>query len=343
VSVVVACYRDSDFISRCVNSVLEHTDGIEYEVIVVNYGWSVELALPCESGGIPIRVVNIPDNIGYSEANNIGLRLARAELVAFLNNDTIVTKGWLSELRRAVVSDDRIAAAQSKLLLLDHPDLIDSVGHVVNPLGFLRAKGYLEKDLGQYDSVTDICILQPASCLIKKRVLDEIGFFDGDFFWGHEDTDFSIRAHLMGYRLVLAPSSVVYHKRSATLVRMPEEFIAYYSRRNIMIALVKNYQLRTLLWVLPLHLVFIVGISLWYLQRGDLECFGAVYRALYWILRNARSILRERTLVQDSRLMDDRELFRLMDPISIAEVLQRRKDGTLAKRHLTVGNRDATT
>ena len=119
-------------------------------------------------------------------------------------------------------------------MLLDHPERFDSVGHIIDPLGFLRARGYMQLDNGQYDKPLEICIVQPAACLIRKEIIEKIGLFDSLYFWGHEDTDLSLRLHLIGYKIVMSPKSIVYHKRSATLSRIPEEFIVYYSRRNIL-------------------------------------------------------------------------------------------------------------
>lgn len=350
VSIIIVSYNYNNIglslTRNCLKWLLKNTIYPNFEVIVVNYGSKEKLTIDelfdSELLAKVKRVVilNTPHNIGYSGANNIALKQSRGRFVVLLNNDTRVTKGWLWQLYRTIkVSNDNVAAVQSKLLLMDFTNRIDSVGHVINPIGFLRAKGYLERDQGQYDRELKICVIQPAACIIRRDVLKKIGLFDSMFFWGHEDTDFSLRARICGYELILEPKSIVYHKRSATISRMPEEFVVYYSRRNILLTMLKTYQVRTLIRVLPLHLFVILIILMWYLWNRKYGCFLAVIRALFWIMRNFKLVVEKRRRVQQTRKISDRELFRVMDKINFHYLLRARKYGSLTTLHLELAER----
>jgi len=360
ISIIIATYGTIGlkYVKSCVHSILKNTKYPRYEIIIVNYGTSEKLTLECLLNSnsnvtdVPILILNIPRNLGYSGANNLGLKHARGEYIVLLNNDTRVTKGWLTRLYETLKSDDLIIAVQSKLRLMDFPDRIDSVGHTINPLGFLRAKGYLEKDVGQYDEQLDICVIQPASCIMRREALENIGLFDELFFWGHEDTDFSLRARICGYKLVLEPRSIVYHRRSPTISQAEEEFIIYYSRRNMLMTMIKNYEMKTLFIILPVHLFLILVMSLWYLFRRKpnrklkplnkksleaskrLSCFMSVVYALIWILKNMRVIIKGRYAVQSMRKISDKELFKVMDRIDFHRIIKSKKYGSLMKLHL---------
>ena len=336
ISIIIANYKDKRYIRHCVSSILKNTTYPNYEIIIVNYGWKKRLKISDLTSHCRKRILilNIPANIGYSSANMIGLKYAKGSFIALLNNDTIVTKEWLRHLYAVIKSDAKIAAAQSRLMLMDLPNRIDSIGHIIDPLGFLRAKGYLKRVQKMQSAIMEACIIQPAACLVRRRVIDEIGLFCEEYFWGHEDTDFSLRALICGYKLIVALNSVVLHKRSATLSHMPEPFIVYYSRRNILMTILKNYQLRSLALILPVHLALVTAMAIWYLYHNKPDCTIAVFRAISWNIKNIRKILKRRYIVQKLRRVDDKTLFSYMDRINIHRILQNRKLGSLSTIHL---------
>ena len=336
ISIIVVSYDGLALTERCLKSILENTEYPNYEVILVFYGSSPPKASP--SPDPRIRMIRVEGNIGYSEANNLGLRHARGQFIAFLNNDTVVERGWLKALYDILTaSGPDVAAVQSKLLLLGHHGRIDAVGLAFSPLGFLRPVGFMEPDEGQYDSVHELCVIQPAACLIRRSVIEEVGgLFDPDYFWGHEDTDFSIRLHLRGYRMLFCPSSVVYHVRSATISRARPESLTYYFRRNVLLTMLKNYGLKMLLRYLPAHLAILTGMVLWYLASGQGLHALAVLKALWWNLRNLKATLAKRALIQARvRKVPDEVLVEKLKGPSLVEIFSARRMGPLTTVHLS--------
>ena len=337
ISIVIVNFNGKNYITRCVTSILKNTIYPNFEIIIVDNGstdGSLEELDNKFSGINKINIIRLEKNVGYSKANNIGVRYSKGKFIALLNNDTLVSRGWLIELYKVLISDEKIACVQSKLLLMDKFNKIDSVGHAVDPLGFLRAEGYLEIDKGQYDYLKDICVVQPAACLIKREVIDEVGLFDDDYFWCHEDTDLSFRLHLAGYRIVLSPKSIVYHKRSATVSKFPEYFILYYCRRNILMTLLKCYELKHIFTLIPLHVLFTLGLALLYLFNGKYYNFRAIIKAHIWNLMNLNRTFKKRAGIRKIRLISDRELFKKLDKINIYSLITRSKMGPLVTLHL---------
>ena len=339
ISIIVVSYDGSELTERCVRSVLKNTRYPNYEVIVVKYGPKATEGLK-DIEGPRVKVVRIPKNVGYSEANNIGLRHARGSFLAFLNNDTIVTDGWLKALYELLASSGPdVAAVQSKLRLAYRPERIDAVGMEFSPLGFLRPVGYMELDRGQYDRVTELCVIQPAACLIRREALARVGgLFDPDYFWGHEDTDLSLRMHLAGYRMLLCPSSLVYHVRSATISKARPEALTYYFRRNVLLTMLKNYGLRELARWLPLHMAVLAAMVVWHLISGRGLHAIAVLKAIWWNVRNIRAVLNKRAFVQARvrRIPDGALVAKLRGP-SLPELLRERHEGPLSTTHLGEG------
>lgn len=335
ISIIVVSYKDTLYLTKCLNSIIANTEYPDYEIIVVYYGETKKFFYPSNK----VKVNNIDHNPGYSEANNIGVRQSKGEFLCLLNNDTIVSKGWLTSLNNLLMTTDKIGCVQSKLKLIDYPDRFDSVGHITDPLGFLRVEGYMEQDKGQYDKIREICVVQPAACLIRRTVINEVGLFDSDYFWGHEDTDLSVRIHLSGYKILLDPNSVVYHKRSPAISKMPEEFIVYYSRRNSVLTILKNYELRNSLFAAGFLLLPNIAISAWYVLSGKSNCALAILKAFSWNLVNYKQTCRKRFEIQKRRKVSDRELFKKMDKINLANLFRKRRYGTLALVHSKKSNK----
>lgn len=292
VSIIIANYNEKEYLENCLRSILENTGDIDYEVIVVDNessDGSVELVKQLSSRDSRIKVVTLKKNIGYSSAINIGYRNSRGDLIALLSNDTRVTPGWLASLIQTLNNDKGIGCVQSKLLLMDYPSLIDSVGHILDPLGFLRPKGYMELDQGQFDNYDNICVVQVVACLLKRSVIEKIGLFDDDYFIMHEDTDLSLRLHMGEYKIILAPNSIVYHKRLLTISKMAPESIVYLTRRNSLMTILKNYEAKNLIRYMPLVILTYLGMGVWYMTRCEVYNFRSLFRAILWNIKIGRA------------------------------------------------------
>ena len=78
-----------------------------------------------------------------------------------------------------------------------------------------------------------------AAVLYRRRMLEEIGFLDEDFFLYDEDTDLSFRAQLAGWKCVYVPNAIVYHKGNATTGRLSDTHV-YFHTRNLEFVWIKN-------------------------------------------------------------------------------------------------------
>ena len=339
-SIIIINYNEKKYLEKCIKSILKNTNKINYEIIVVDngsYDKSIEYLKQLSKINSNIKAVILEKNIGYSPATNIGYNYSNGDLIVLLSNDTIVTSGWLEQLFNVLNSDKRIGCAQSKLLLMDHPSRIDSVGHIVDHLGFLRPRGFMNLDKGQFDCNNDICVVQVVACLLRKSIIDEIGLFDDDYFIIHEDTDLSLRIHLAGYKIALASKSIVYHKRSLTLSKMAPEQLIYLTRRNSLMTILKNYEIRNIIRYLPLVISIYLGMIIWYLLQGRGTYSISMYKAILWNMANLKRIMTKRAFVQNIiRKVSDREVFKKFDKINLARLLKFRKYGPLLTIHLTL-------
>jgi len=253
VSIVITCYNNRNYIKNCIGSVL-NCKYPNFEVIFLdNASSDGSFGLAKTLYGIDPRIkfIKNPENLGAAQAFNIGGRIAHGKYVVYLNCDTVVESSWLEELVDVMESDPAIGAAQSKILLLENPKIVDSAGYCNNFYGIGYNRGHLEEDKGQYNEVKEISFAKGAAMLVRKNVLEEAGYFDPNFFMYGEETDLCWRIWLLGYNVVFIPRSVVYHAGSASSSQLGIAFQTYYRIRNNLILVLKNYSLTSCLRFFP--------------------------------------------------------------------------------------------
>jgi GT2 family glycosyltransferase len=231
VSVVIVNWNGERFLRQCLDSLKAQTF-VDFEIIVVDNG-SVDgsVALLETSYRDMVRLMKNGKNLGFAEGNNQGIAASRGEYVATLNTDTVADRNWLHELVRVVESAQDIGMVGSKILLIDTPGAIDSVGVNIYPDGMSRQRGRLEPDDGRYAEPEEILLPSACAALYRKAMLDEIGLFDAAFFAYCEDTDLGLRGRLAGWKAMLAPAAIVHHHYSGTAGKV-SPFKAYYVERN---------------------------------------------------------------------------------------------------------------
>jgi GT2 family glycosyltransferase len=194
-----------------------------------------------------VRVVCLPDNLGFAAGNNAGIRIAGGKYIALLNNDTKADPGWLANLLKdAEASPHSTGMWACKILSYDRPNVIDNVGLLLYPDGLGRGKGRLENDEGQHDSPGEAFFPSGCAGLYRKEMLDEIGLFDEEFFAYADDVDIGLRARLAGWGCQYVPTAKVYHKYSSS-TEAYSPFKAFLVERNRIWVLLKYYPVEMIL------------------------------------------------------------------------------------------------
>lgn len=143
----------------------------------------------------------------------------------------------------------------------DARPVLQNAGSIVFRDGASRDRGtyvrdaevLFEVDTGQYDHVEEVFSGCGANLLLRRRMLDEIGFFDDDFFMYYEDTDLSWRARLAGWKVLYAPEAVVRHIHCGTTQEW-SPFFLFLVERNRLAMVVKNGELRQIIRTLARYL-----------------------------------------------------------------------------------------
>jgi GT2 family glycosyltransferase len=237
ISVVVPNWNGAHHLPTCLDSLRRQTF-LPFEVIVVDNGSTDQsLGLLAREYG-EVRVLALGENRGFTGACNAGIRQARGEFVALLNNDTEADPHWLAEVVAAFRRHPQAGLVASKMLLFDRRDLFHTAGDIYRFDGVPGNRGVWQLDVGQYDREEPVFSACGGSAAYRRTMLDQVGLLDEDFFYSCEDVDLAWRAQLAGWRCIYAPAAVVYHKLSATGGGTTASF---HDGRNAIYILAKDY------------------------------------------------------------------------------------------------------
>lgn len=261
-----------------------------------------------------VKIIKTKKNLGFAGGNNVGYRYAKGDYVLFLNNDTKTAPNAIAELVKNMDERPDVGGAQGKILLMDNPKYLDSVGAFLTHTGILYHYGANKRDSAKYNKQIYLYSAKGAFMIFRKNVLDKVLIdgnpLDADYFAYFEETDMCHRVWLSGYKIIYIPSAVMYHKLGGTSTKLNNAFVQYHSFKNRINSYIKNLSIPSLLIILPVHLVICEGFGLLAIFQKNLKLFVAIQRAIYWNIMNMKTTLRKRYDVQARiRKISDAELF----------------------------------
>lgn len=292
--VIVLNYNGHTLLRPCLESLARQSNR-DFETVVVDNA-STDGSLEILAREFPaVRTIALPENRGFSIANNVALRdaLTRGfEYLMLLNNDTLVGPDAVGELLAAIAADEGIAAVCPKIYFAAQPDSFWYAGADFSLwTARLVQRGWRRKDVGQFDRRVEMSVATGCAVLLRASALQEVGLLD-ERLWAYlEDVEWSIRFRRRGYGLRLAPKARVWHHDGATWVRAlgggSQAKRQYYSTRNLILIGWKHarwWQMPTYAFgVMVNELAFYTALRIW---RRD-------YRALWAIYRGAGAALKE--------------------------------------------------
>ena len=324
VSVLVLNCNGREHLEHCLSSLQQQSyPAARCEIVVVDNG-SSDGSLEYLHGRYPsVRVLSFGENRGFAAAYNAAVDACDTEFVAFLNNDTRVDAGWLTEL---VSAAERHGAASVASKMLDWTgQTVDFAGGLVSMFGHSW-----QRDIGQPASTPHsedrLLFACGGSMLISREAFQEAGGFDADFFAYFEDVDLGWRLSLLGYDNVLAPRAITYHRLHGTAGRLAFAPRLRLYERNALAMIFKNYEQATLDRVLPAAVALTAARAFREitldpqtfamsarppLAVGAPPRFVAYLIALEEFGRQLPALARKREDIQRRRRRSDRDLFPL--------------------------------
>ena len=305
VSIIIVNYNGKKYLEKCLDALFK-IDYKNYEAIVVDNNSRDESVEFIKKNYPLIKLVQLKENFGYAEPNNIGAKNANGNFLIFLNNDTIVSSNFLSELICAADQYSDVAIFQS--LLLKPNNDIDSSGDFIDVYG----RAYNSKEKPQ--KIKEILSARGAAMMIRKKVFSDLKGFDEKFFASFEDVDLGWRAWLYGHRVVLVPKSVVYHTGGQTVKQMSPK-IQFHGVKNSLILRLTNFELSfaikslvTIFFVILLRKSFGIQVIKDPEQTKSIPSIKTMLRSIGWVLKNFGYVLSKRREVNSKRVLSTQDL-----------------------------------
>lgn len=221
-SIIVVTYNNLNLNRLCLESIYARTEWPNFEVIVVDNNSTDGTAdyLKEVEGKFPnLHVVLNDSNLGFAAANNIGLRKSSGDYLVLLNNDTVVTRGWLSTLIRHLHNDPEIGLIGPVTNMIGNEAKVD-VGYVDIKDMPAWAANYVQEHDGEFIPVLMLAMFCVA---MRKEVFEKVGFLDEQFGIGmFEDDDYTHRIKVNGFRVACAADSFVHHFSQASFKKLIE-------------------------------------------------------------------------------------------------------------------------
>jgi GT2 family glycosyltransferase len=189
------------------------------------------------------HIISLTQNLGYAGNNNVGIQAAlqmEADWVFVLNEDTVLDADCISKLVTVGESDGAVGVLGPLVYHDDEPTVIQSAGGTITPQWDAVQIGMNEEDRGQFKQPTDVDYISGCGILVRSSAIEQHGMIDARYFYYWEETEWCIRLHRAGWRIVNVPSAKLWHKGVQRNYN-PKPSVAYYAVRNRLATMRKHH------------------------------------------------------------------------------------------------------
>jgi GT2 family glycosyltransferase len=257
ISIVIVNYNGCHFLDACLSSLAVQTFQ-DFEIILVDNGSSDDSVEHVQLRYPSLVLIKNKENRGFAGGVNDGIRVARGDYILTLNNDTIADPEVIEYLMKAMETYKTVGSCAAKMVFPD--GRINSAGICISRSGAAWDRGMFEQDAGQFDVPGEVFGPCAGAALYRKKMLNEIGLFDEDFFLFMEDVDLAFRARMAGWKCMYVPSARVIHVHGGTAGYQSITSV-YYGNRNLLWYVLKDFPVTTLFlfspWIIGRNCVII--------------------------------------------------------------------------------------
>ena len=310
VSIIIVNYNGKELLQKCLDSLLK-VNYNNFEIILVDNN-STDGSVEFITKNYPsLIIIKLDSNKGFAEPNNVAAKISKGKYLLFLNNDTVVTPNFISEMVKVMETDKKIAVCQS--LLLKPDGSVDSSGDFIDHLGVV----YNSKT--EIDEIREVSSARGASMLVRSDIFEKLDGFDQKFFVTFEDVDLCWRSWILGYRVLIIPTSIVYHEGGITIKKIKSE-IAFHGFKNQLAMKITNFEpilaIRNMMLFFGIYGIRELKIWLDYTISGSTKLssteyedniapkpsFKVIAKSIFWILSNYGYLLKKQRTINKNRV-----------------------------------------
>lgn len=301
----VVCHHTGTLLFKALESIFKSKD-VTYEVIVITS--DEELAMKGIKNCLVIHSTALP-----AEKRNMGARVAKGRYLAFFDDDVEIDELCLYHLLQGIKSG--AGMSYGRLWNMEHRNRFDEAGSFLTWTGFLWSRaGQNEIDRGQYSADQYVLAGKSASCMVRADIFKRVGGFDEDFGILGEETDLAWRMWLSGYPVLYTPNATGYHAFNTKFKPVKKFYtssrIHLNGCRNYITMLIKNLGGFRLCLILPIHLMIWTFAGLAMIITLRIQPGINIFWGLGESIKNLPRTWKKRKVIQATRIISDRRLFR---------------------------------
>jgi GT2 family glycosyltransferase len=280
VSIIIVNYNTKNLLKNCISSIYNLTQNTNFEIIVVDNASVDDSEKMIKDSFQEVVFIQSGANIGFGRANNLGIQKAKGEFVFFLNSDTILINDAIGILANYIVNNSTVAVCGANLYDINEkpaisfsqnmPGLFTDLDYF---FGGLFSRLYYKNNVIFNYSNLPLPIngyISGANMMVRKSILENVGFFDPDFFMYYEETELTWRIKNTGAKIVSVPEARIIHLEGASEIikensirRSNKSKYLYYEKTN------QKYYIN-----LSYYIFFLVALSrivFFYLMKNQMK------------------------------------------------------------------------
>jgi len=314
VSIIIVSFNSQSWLADCIASIRSQSSQ-DFEIIIVDNASSDNTVPWLENYHPDIKIIKLEAIGSFAHALNAGVKAADGAFYLLLNPDVVLQPQALSEMIGIMDTYPESAAAASKLLLRSTPAFINGIGNYVGPVSWGTDLALGQLDLGQFDGMKLVPSACFAAALISAKAYVDIGPFDEGFPLYYEDSEWCYRARIYGYSIHAAPSAVGSHALGSTAADARKKRLSPAKIQQVVYGRLR-FALKLLsppyfLYFLCLYLLEDCTRMCAFLFTGRWDDLKGNIKAWLIFFQTIKDIYSERKVIQDRRVIIDKELFQL--------------------------------
>jgi GT2 family glycosyltransferase len=225
VSLILVNYNSKEHLERCLASIKQNNKRHSLEIIVVDNASTDGSQAMVRAAHPEVTLIRNTNNLGFGKANNLGIQLAKGKYLLLLNNDTILNNDAIAALVKCLDNAPKAGIVACKVFEPDGKIQKNCRSFPLSPFDTMFGRASLFSKLfpsnpitkrttlsdWDYNSPRQVDWVSGACMLIRRKVLDQIGLLDENYFMYWEDTDFCKRAKDAGWEIWFTPEGEIVH------------------------------------------------------------------------------------------------------------------------------------
>jgi GT2 family glycosyltransferase len=229
-SIIIVSWNVKDLLRKCLQSIYNQTQSLDFEVFVVDNDSQDATALMVASEFPQVDLIASNTNLGFAKGNNIALEQTKGKYIAFLNPDTELVQNSFKTMFDLMEKNERVSLATCQLVYPDqtlqkniknNPGFCDQalillkLHHLIKPKCLRR---YLAKDF-DYTKEQEVKQIMGAFIFSRAEIIKKLGGWDTDYFLWWEDLDLCKRIQDLGLKIIYTPTTKIIHHEAKSFVQ----------------------------------------------------------------------------------------------------------------------------